>query len=129
MKTAEKAEPKAVAKSTEKVELKKAAKSADKVVAKVSTETVEKKSAKANTIKTETGRYFIISGGYSSLANAERSKKELAAKGASSDIILPIKGSKLHRVSVAEFGSMELAAAKLPALRQKYGNSLWILNY
>ena len=82
-----------------------------------------------STIKAETGRYFVISGGYSSMANAERSQKDLTAKGAATSIILPMKGSKLHRVSVAEFESMELATANLPELRKKYGNALWILNY
>jgi hypothetical protein len=63
------------------------------------------------------------------MTNAERGKKDLVAKGANSEIILPAKGSKLHRVSVAEFETMELATAKLPELRKKFGNSLWILNY
>ncbi len=85
--------------------------------------------AAGSTIKAETGRYFIISGGFSSLANAERSKKDLTADGAKSTIILPMKGSKLHRVSVADFESMETATAHLPELRKKYGNALWILNY
>lgn len=85
--------------------------------------------APGSTIKAETGRYFVISGGYSSLANAERSQQELTAKGAAPNIILPMKGSKLHRVSVAEFETMKLATAKLPELRKKYGNALWILNY
>jgi hypothetical protein len=82
-----------------------------------------------STIKAETGRYFVISGGFSTLANAERSQQDLTAKGAATNIILPMKGSKLHRVSVADFENMELAAAKLPELRKKYGNALWILNY
>ena len=104
--------PKTVAKTAEKPEVKKAT-----------------LSTTGSTIKAETGRYFIISGGYSSMANAERSQKDLNAKGAASDIILPMKGSKLHRVSVAQFESMESATASLPELRKKYGNALWILNY
>jgi nucleoid DNA-binding protein len=120
-----KAETKTVAKTPEKAEAKTVAKVAEKVAVKADV----KSKVATNTINAETGRYFIISGGYSTLANAERSKKELSAKGADSDIILPMKGSQLHRVSVAEFASMDQAAAKLPELRKKYGKSLWILNY
>lgn len=115
-----------------KAELKETKQEAPKTVAKTADKVEAKKEASSsvsNTIKAETGRYFIISGGYSSLANAERSQKELSAKGAAADIILPMKGSKLHRVSVAEFESMELATSNLPELRKKYGNALWILNY
>jgi cell division protein FtsN len=108
------------------------AKAPEKVATAIVAKTPEKKLApatKANTINGATGRYFVISGGYLSITNAERSKKDLTAKGADSDIILPAKGSKLHRVSVAEFETMEMATAKLPELRKKFGKSLWILNY
>jgi hypothetical protein len=128
-----KAEAKLVGNSVSKPEVVKAApvalaKAAVKEEAKA-TEKIKTESPASHTINAATGRYFIISGGYLSLANAERSKNELTAKGAASDIILPTKGSKLHRVSVAEFETMELATAKLPELRKKFGNSLWILNY
>jgi cell division protein FtsN len=109
-----------------KAETKTVAKTAEKAGARPEA----KNNAEAATIKTATGRYFIISGGFSTLENAERSKQQLAAKGAEqADVLLPNGMSKLHRVSVAEFNSMETAAAKLPELRKKYGNALWILNY
>jgi hypothetical protein len=130
---AEKAEPKAAAKAEQKALAKAETKPEKKTVAKAAEKEVVKKevalASAGRTIKAETGRYFIISGGYSSLANAERSQKDLAAKGANPEIILPAKGSKIHRVSIAEFETLELAAAKLPELRKQYGNALWILNY
>ncbi|MFC5270099.1 SPOR domain-containing protein [Adhaeribacter terreus] len=141
METAAKtAEPKAeiktaVAKNEIKAEPKAAiAKAEVKTVSKPAEKVVTKAEAKINSetaaIKKATGRYFIISGGFSSLENAERSKKQLAAKGAEqAEVMLPNGMSKLHRVSVAEFDNMETAAAKLPELRKKYGNALWILNY
>ncbi|KAA9325239.1 HU domain-containing protein [Adhaeribacter soli] len=131
-----KAEAKLVANSVKPEAVKAApgalAKTAGKETVKTGVKAPEKNNAESpasHTINAATGRYFIISGGYLSLANAERSKDELTAKGAASDIILPTKGSKLHRVSVAEFETMELATANLPELRKKFGNSLWILNY
>ena len=129
-----------VAKPAEKMVAKATTKPAEKTVAKMPEKPAVATLAKApvkniapeknsSTIKAATGRYFVICGGYLSMANAERSQKELVAKGATSEIILPAKDSKLHRVSVAEYETMEMATAKLPELRKKFGNSLWILNY
>jgi len=131
VKTVAKAEvPKPEAKAPE---IKAATKTVAETSKKVTTKTApaaKKINAETGAINAATGRYFIISGGFSTMANAERSKKQLTEKGAPQpEIILPAGMSKLHRVSVAEFNTMEAAAANLPALRKQYGNALWILNY
>ncbi|WP_026464495.1 SPOR domain-containing protein [Adhaeribacter aquaticus] len=80
-------------------------------------------------INKETSRFYIIAGGYSSLKNAERSRKYIFGSPEASKIILPFHGGKLHRVSVADFSQKDLALASLPTLRKKFGNNIWILNY
>ena len=83
----------------------------------------------ATTIKAKTNRYYIIAGGYSTLKNAQYSRKVANRHGAQGKVILPFAGSKLYRVSIADFGNKEEALAYLPQLKNKYGKNIWILNY
>jgi cell division septation protein DedD/nucleoid DNA-binding protein len=83
----------------------------------------------AAVIRAETGRFYVISGGYSTLENAQKSRAALKKQGRDAKIILPAKGSKLHRVSVADFSSRDAAINALNALKPKYGTSIWVLNY
>lgn len=83
----------------------------------------------ATTIKAKTDRYYVIAGGYSTLENAHFSRKVANRYGAQGKVILPFAGSKLYRVSIADFSSKEEALVYLPGLKNKYGKNIWILNY
>jgi cell division septation protein DedD len=99
-----------------------------KAAAKVSAAASAKKSW-VPTIKSATNRYYIIAGGYSSLKNARWGLKQLTRQGGNGKVLLPATNGELHRVSVSDFASKEEALQKLPELKQKFGNNIWILNY
>lgn len=82
----------------------------------------------AHIINRKDGRFYIITGGYARLENAEVSRAEVAGKGASAKIVLPAPGSRLYRVTVADFATPEEAHAALHTYRQKFGETLWVLN-
>jgi hypothetical protein len=81
------------------------------------------------TINSATNRYYIIAGGYSSLKNARWGLKQLSSQGGTGKVLLPATHGELHRVSVTDFASKEEALQQLPALKKKFGNNIWILNY
>lgn len=80
-------------------------------------------------IKESTGRYYVIAGGYSTLPNAEYSRKVANKFGAQGRVILPFAESKLYRVSIADFDTKEEALVYLPKLKINYGKNIWILKY
>ena len=69
----------------------------------------------ATTIKYRTGRYYVIAGAYSSLKGAERGRQVLARTGHATHIILPPFGSRLFRLTAADYP--DLASAQREALR------------
>ncbi|WP_242918727.1 HU family DNA-binding protein [Pontibacter liquoris] len=84
----------------------------------------------ALTINHKTGRYFVITGGYSRLENAEIGRQAIVKDGRTdAKVLLPGPGSKLFRVSVADYADQVEAQAALMALRKKYGETLWVLKY
>ncbi|QMU28421.1 HU domain-containing protein [Adhaeribacter radiodurans] len=86
--------------------------------------------AKANipaTINTTSERFYIIVNGYSNYESAERNRKIIAKKGRPGKIIAPFGDAKLYRIAIAEYTSREQALQNLPALKNKYGNTIWIL--
>jgi hypothetical protein len=85
--------------------------------------------ADATTVENSTGRYYIISGAYSTLKKANYYRRLHAKHGRAGKIILPFGNNKLHRLSLTDFSSKEEALQELPALRKKFGTDLWILNY
>ena len=85
--------------------------------------------APQTTINGKTGRFYIIAGGYSTMVNAENSRDEIKAKGNDAKIIEPGRGSRLYRVSVADFGTEEEAKAALENFRSTFGESIWVFNY
>jgi len=85
--------------------------------------------ADATTIKNSSGRYYVISGAYSTLKKANYYRRLHAKHGQTGKIILPFGNNKLHRLSLTDFASKEEALQELPALRKKFGPDLWILNY
>ncbi|MCC9135278.1 HU family DNA-binding protein [Pontibacter silvestris] len=81
------------------------------------------------TIKEKTGRSYIITGGYSTLENAELSRKAIAKKGHEAKVILPMHGSKLFRVAVADFADNNEAKEELGNYKKSFGETIWVLNY
>jgi cell division protein FtsN len=71
----------------------------------------------STTIKYRTGRYYVIAGAYSSLAGAERGRKVLAKTGHQSHIILPPFGSRLFRLTAADFPDLASAQREAQRLR------------
>ncbi|GAB3813692.1 hypothetical protein GCM10028895_05990 [Pontibacter rugosus] len=91
---------------------------------------VEPKETKmpAHIIKANDGRFYIITGGYVRLENAEESRAAIKKQGVEAKVVLPGPGSRLYRVSVADFSTPEEAHAVISTYRQKFGETLWVLN-
>ncbi|MEL5995794.1 SPOR domain-containing protein, partial [Hymenobacter segetis] len=73
--------------------------------------------ASAVTIKSRTGRFYVIAGAYRSLAGAEQGRKLLAKSGHASHIILPPFGSRLFRLTAADYPDMASAQREAQRLR------------
>ncbi|GAC1599821.1 MAG: hypothetical protein NVS3B25_27050 [Hymenobacter sp.] len=71
----------------------------------------------APTIKTRTGRYYVIAGAYSSLFHAEQGRKVLARTGHAARIILPPYGSRLFRLTAADYPDLASAQREAQRLR------------
>ncbi|MCX2739185.1 SPOR domain-containing protein [Pontibacter anaerobius] len=85
--------------------------------------------APAHIIYTKDGRSYIISGGYARLENAEQYRTTLMEQGHEEvDILLPQPGSRLFRVALADFPTAEEAQVALNTYREKFGETLWVLN-
>ena len=69
------------------------------------------------TIKSRTGRCYVIAGAYRSLAGAEQGRKLLAKSGHASHIILPPYGSRLFRLTAADYPDMASAQREAQRLR------------
>ena len=93
-------------------------------------EEVKKAEEPVLTIKEKTNRFYIITGGYSTHLNAENSRYEINRKGfGEAKVLTPGRGSKLYRVSVADFGTEEEARAALDKYRSTFGETIWVFNY
>jgi len=83
----------------------------------------------ATTVKARTGRFYVISAAFRTLVGAEKVRK--AIKGGTARILLPPPGSRLFRLSVADFADKAAAEAEARRLRTKARstNSHLVLNY
>ncbi|GAA4357042.1 hypothetical protein GCM10023185_21530 [Hymenobacter saemangeumensis] len=83
----------------------------------------------STTIKSQTGRFYVIAGAFRTLASAEKVRK--AQKGGSARVLLPPPGSRLFRLSVADFADKAAAENEARRLRTKAHstNSHLVLNY
>ncbi|MDQ4139007.1 MAG: SPOR domain-containing protein, partial [Bacteroidota bacterium] len=79
------------------------------------------------TINAKSERFYIIVNGYSTYESAEHNRKIIAKKGRPGKIIAPYGDAKLYRIAIAEYPNREQALQNLPALKTKYGNTIWIL--
>ncbi|MDO7849181.1 SPOR domain-containing protein [Hymenobacter sp. M29] len=71
----------------------------------------------STTIKTRTGRYYVIAGAYGSLANAEKGRKVLARTGHKTRIILPYPGSRYFRLTAGDYSDLASAQREAQRLR------------
>ncbi|WP_242928217.1 SPOR domain-containing protein [Pontibacter vulgaris] len=79
-------------------------------------------------IKEKTGRFYIITGGYARLHNAEINRDDIINKGQKAVVLEPVRGSRLFRVAVADFATEEEAKAALKDYRKTFGETIWVLN-
>ncbi|SHL74022.1 HU domain-containing protein [Hymenobacter psychrotolerans] len=85
--------------------------------------------AETATIKSRTGRYYVVAGSYTSLANAEKGRQALVRLGHPARVILPQAGSRQFKLSVADYADRTSADRQATILRKRMGSSLWVLNY
>lgn len=94
-------------------------------------EAVEEVAAPApitTTVSDKDGRFYIITGGYARMLNAEFSRQEIAENGHEAKVLEPGKGSRLFKVSVADFASAEEAQAAMNTYRKSFGENIWVYN-
>ncbi len=84
--------------------------------------------ASAATINSRTGRYYVIAGSYTSLANAEKGRQALLRLGHPARVILPAPGSRQFMLSAADFPDRTSADRQASILRKRMGD-LWIKRY
>ncbi|SIT81295.1 SPOR domain-containing protein [Pontibacter indicus] len=82
----------------------------------------------ATTVSGKDGRFYIITGGYARMLNAEFSRQEIAEFGHEAKVLEPGKGSRLFKVSVADFASAEEAQAAMNTYRKSFGENIWVYN-
>ena len=70
-----------------------------------------------STIKTRTGRFYVIAGAYSSLARAEEGRRNLLRAGHPARVILPPYGSRLFRLAAADYADQASAQREAQRLR------------
>jgi cell division protein FtsN len=89
------------------------------------TETKANVLVKANEIP----RYYIVSGGFSSRANAYKLKDKLSKKGFDSKVIEPAANTNIYKVTMGDFSNLEEAKVELDKYKTEYGKDLWIFKY
>ncbi|UOG77150.1 SPOR domain-containing protein [Hymenobacter tibetensis] len=83
----------------------------------------------ATTVKSRTGRYYVIAGSYTTMVNAEKGRQALVRLGHPARVITPPAGSRQYKLSVADFSDRTSADRQATILRKRMGNTLWVLNY
>ena len=75
----------------------------------------------ATTIKSPTGRYYVVAGAYRTWANAERGRRALARGGraGAAHILMPPRGSRLFRLTAADHPDLASAQRAARQLRQR----------
>jgi hypothetical protein len=81
------------------------------------------------TIKNRTGRYYVIAGAYKSLRSAEMGRKNLLHAGHQSYIILPPAGSRLFRLTAADYPDLTSAQREAQRLRVSTRNDYNTLKF
>jgi cell division protein FtsN len=74
--------------------------------------------AASSTIKTPTGRFYVVAGAYSSLARAEEGRRNLLRAGHPARIILPHFGTRFFRLTSGDYADQASAQREAQRLRQ-----------
>jgi cell division protein FtsN len=70
-----------------------------------------------STIKTRTGRFYVVAGAYTSLARAEEGRRNLLRAGHPARIILPYYGTRLFRLTSGDYADQASAQREAQRLR------------
>ncbi|MCI1187519.1 SPOR domain-containing protein [Hymenobacter sp. DH14] len=73
--------------------------------------------ANSSTIKTPTGRFYVVAGAYTSLARAEQGRRNLLHAGHPARIILPHFGTRLFRLTAGDYADQASAQREAQRLR------------
>ncbi|UOR06925.1 SPOR domain-containing protein [Hymenobacter aerilatus] len=85
--------------------------------------------ATETTIKSRTGRFYIIADVFNSLPKAQQRVAQLSKQGQTAQIILPSATSRYYRVSVGNYTDKSTATAHLTQLKKYSSSSPWVLPY
>ncbi|MBC6612899.1 HU-CCDC81 and SPOR domain-containing protein [Hymenobacter sp. BT507] len=85
--------------------------------------------ATETTIKSRTGRFYIIADVFNSLPKAQQRVAQLSKQGQIAQIILPSATSRYYRVSVGNYTDKPSATAHLAQLKKYSSSSPWVLPY
>jgi hypothetical protein len=82
-------------------------------------------------VASEVPRYYVIVGSFTQYRNALKLRKSLVAKGIKeAKLIVPKVETNLHKVSYADFASLEEASSQLEQIRSDYGtDEIWVFKY
>lgn len=101
----------------------------ESVIAKDEAENAAKEAVQpTTTVSGKDGRFYIITGGYARMHNAEYSRQEIAEFGHEAKVLEPGRGNRLFKVSVADFATAEEAQAAMNTYRQSFGETIWVYN-
>jgi hypothetical protein len=101
----------------------------ENVITKVDAESAVAAPAEVSTtVSGKDGRFYIITGGYARMHNAEYSRQEIAEFGHQAKVLEPGKGNRLFKVSVADFDTAEEAQAAMNTYRKSFGEKIWVFN-
>jgi len=73
------------------------------------------------TIGRRTGRFYVVVAAFSSARGAQQQRAALVAGRFPARVLLPPAGSRLYRVSAADYASLPEAQAAAARLRQRPG--------
>lgn len=91
--------------------------------------------AARTTIKSRTGRFYVVAGSFDTPRSVEKARAALARKNRPAQVLWPTRptrtlaGSRFYRLTVGEFADQATADRSLSQLRKQYGSSLWVLQY
>lgn len=104
-------------------------------VAKVTATATPVSAALTPTIKTRTGRFYVVAGSFDTPRSVEKARTALARKNRPAQVLWPVRatrvsaGSRYYRLTVGEFADRASADRSLSQLRKQYGSALWVLKY
>ena len=80
-------------------------------------------------INEPTGRYHVIIASSIDKDLVTDYGKKLAKQGMTCNILAPLGNKKFHRLSVADYVSLNDAAMKSEQLKSEFGDEVWVIRY